>query len=545
MKRTKFLALILISFIVFLLSGCEFIEMNTEVTIPINQTTTVENKNTTTKISSDSTTQYVTNTQTSKNTTIIVDPDVMDNYYKLGQAPSVNYYSISKEDEYLDWRYLKSTGTQKVLVVPVYVTEYVSTISWTTIKADIEETMFGDPENGKLYWESLASFYSKSSFGKLTITGTVLNQPMGPYTVSQLSSTEDTGAEDICIDNLDSYLNNQGITKTDYDQDKDGCLDLVMFIYLAPNASNDYSLSQDDFWAYCYSTGYIGTKSNPKINNYLWASYDFMYEVDGGVKGNKGLDAHTYIHETGHTLGLDDYYIYENNSSYSCTGENIMMASNICDHDAFTKFALGWTTPYVVTGNCEISLSPSLNNGDSIILYAGTKFDDNAFAEYLIFEYYTPNGLNKKDVDNTYSGGVPGNSGSGIRVWHVDARLAYTKNPYDDEPTFIFVQTYSDFKSNLGTGLVVGYSNSVDYSYVTQNESNPKRLISLVDASTGTDYYKSSNSYANKSQLYTYTAPKTLDTSKVKWHSSVYPNYNVTFTYNQSKDVYVVHFTQK
>ena len=98
-------------------------------------------------------------------------------------------------------------------------------------------------------------------------------------------------------------------------------------------------------------------------------------------------------------------------------------------------------------------------------------------------------------------------------------------------------------KSNLGTGLVVGYSNSLDYSYATQDKSNPKRLISLVDASTGTDYYKSSSSYANKSQLY--TASKTLDTSKVKWHSSVYPKYNVTFTYNASNDVYVVNFTQK
>ena len=216
-------------------------------------------ENTTTKSSGDSTTEDVINTQTTESITTIVDPIVMDNYYKLGQAPSVNYYSISKEDEYLEWRFLKSTGTQKVLVVPVYVTEYMSTISWTTIKADIEETMFGDPKDGKLYWESLASFYNKSSFGKLTITGTVLNQPMGPYTISQLSSTEDTGAEDICVENLDSYLTSQGINKTDYDQDKDGCLDLVMFIYLAPNASNDDDLSDDDFWAYCYSTGYIGS----------------------------------------------------------------------------------------------------------------------------------------------------------------------------------------------------------------------------------------------------------------------------------------------
>ena len=543
MKRTKLLALILISFIVFLLSGCEFIEMISDVTTTINQITTVENENTTTKSSGDSTTEDVINTQTTENTTIIVDPIVMDNYYKLGQAPSVNYYSISKEDEYLEWRFLKSTGTQKILVVPVYVTEYMSEISWTTIKADIEETMFGDPKDGKLYWESLSSFYNKSSFGKLTITGTVLNQPMGPYTISQLSSTEDTGAEDICIENLDSYLSNQGIQKTDYDQDKDGCLDLVMFIYLAPNASNDEDLSDDDFWAYCYSTGYIGSKSNPKINNYLWASYDFMYEADGGTKGNNGLDAHTYIHESGHALGLDDYYIYDNNSNYSCTGENIMMAYNICDHDAFSKFALGWTAPYVVMGNCEISLSPSESNGDSIILYAGTKFDDNAFAEYLIFEYYTPTGLNKNDVDNTYSGGIPGNSGSGIRVWHVDARLAYTKNPNANNPTFNLVQTYSDFKSSLGTGLVVGYSNSRDYSNVTQSKSNPQRLISLVDASTGTDYYKKSSFYAQQSQLY--TASKTLDTSKIKWHSSTYPKYNVTFTYNASEDVYIVHFTQK
>ena len=37
---------------------------------------------------------------------------------------------------------------------------------------------------------------------------------------------------------------------------------------------------------------------------YCFASMDFMFEG----YGKTGLDAHTYIHETGHAMGLNDYY---------------------------------------------------------------------------------------------------------------------------------------------------------------------------------------------------------------------------------------------
>ena len=44
------------------------------------------------------------------------------------------------------------------------------------------------------------------------------------------------------------------------------------------------------------------------INNFSYASFGFMF--DGTTKNGIQLDAHTFIHETGHQMGLDDYYSF-------------------------------------------------------------------------------------------------------------------------------------------------------------------------------------------------------------------------------------------
>ena len=68
----------------------------------------------------------------------------------------------------------------------------------------------------------------------------------------------------------------------------------------------------------------------------MWASYEFMND-----SGTNRIDAHTYIHETGHLLGSDDFY---SNEDYDPVGDLEMQSYNVGDMGAFSKFQFGWST---------------------------------------------------------------------------------------------------------------------------------------------------------------------------------------------------------
>ena len=185
-----------------------------------------------------------------------------------------------------------------------------------------------------------------------------------------------------------------------------------------------------------YATGNHGTASNPSDNVFFWASYDFMYGSNvassrsgtsyaGGDTSHCSLDGHTFIHEMGHVLGLDDYYDY-GDTDYCVAGGFSMQDYNVGGHDPYSVMAYGWADPYIPLQSCQITINDFQSSHDMILLTPGTSFNsyNSPFDEYLLLELYTPTGLNEFDSTYTYSGGYPqGPSIPGIRLWHVDARL--------------------------------------------------------------------------------------------------------------------------
>lgn len=344
------------------------------------------------------------------------DPDTFDNerlHDKIPQAED----SIG----------LPSTGTYHALVIPVQFTGD----SFTEQElSDLRKAFNGtESETG---WESVTTYYKKSSYNKLNLTFDIKEPVTASHNSSyyaSYSSNNTTGSDLLLKEALEAY--DGTIDYNDYDHNNDGCIDAVYLIYSAPV---DYT-NADFYWAYV--TWYPGEEAYDDIYGYyyLFAGVDFIYEStskdrSSGYERIDGLtlNASTFIHESGHLLGLDDYYdYYENTGSDEGLGGADMMDYTVGDQNVYSKTMLGWVTPTVVNETKTIELTPSESSGECILI--PLDFDNSYFSEYLLIDLYTATGLNKlhAEADNSY---LYGGAKFGVRIYHVSSSI---DNPYSDE----------------------------------------------------------------------------------------------------------------
>ena len=335
------------------------------------------------------------------------------------------------------------SGNPKLLIIPVWFKDsgtFINADKKDVVRSDIETAYFGT--NEETGWRSVKSFYAEESFGALNLTGTVSEWYEVNASYSTYARDDDTVPKTISLvkSATNWYFEKHDDAKTNYDANRDGYLDGVMLIYAAPDYSASKIDSYQNLWAYCFWTQEYQNqdKANPAVNAFFWASYDFMYGENvarnrtgtstyaSGDTSHCKLDAHTYIHEMGHMLGLEDYYDYSS-KAYDPAGAFSMQDFNVGGHDAFSIYALGWGKAYVPADSTTIDLKPMATSGEMILLSPSFNQYNSPFDEYLLLEYYTPTGLNKFDTDHQYCGYYPtGTKTSGIRLWHVDARLVYS-----------------------------------------------------------------------------------------------------------------------
>lgn len=402
--------------------------------------------------------------------------------------------TLTKQDVKYDYHDLKqngiyntpampSTGNSKMLVVPIWFADsgsYIDSVNKASIRSDIEEAYFGEANTSSLPWHSVKSYYETESKGALNLSGKVTDW----YETSYSSTTITSDQVDLLVEDVGNSLKQQlGSEYNSYDTDKDGYIDALILIYAAPyNTTDDNS----PLWAYCFWLQQENYNvNNPIANTYFWASYIFMYE-----SGRDHIDAHTYIHEMGHVLGLDDYYDYAYEYGNNPAAGFSMQDHNVGSHDPFSQMALGWVEPYVPTDDITIEIESFQESGDVILLspeWTGSPFD-----EYLLLELYTPTGLNAYDVNNsgTY---ISGPNDIGIRLWHVDARLrrCYESGGY----LYLYTNSYyTNF--DAGDYYQIGPSNTtyVSNSYVDTSgyaafveEDRDYDLLALIRNSRAND----------------------------------------------------------
>jgi len=384
---------------------------------------------------------------------------------------------------------MPSKGNSQIVVVPIVFSNDKDAVTKDTdvgkkIKNDINTAFFGSSEDTN-YWESVSSFYTKSSYNQLNISGLV-----GDFVYTDKTSLElqksirggETSVTNVTNSILESaytqYFINGDLNYSDYDSDSDGYVDDFALVYCTPYDSSDQTSL---LWAYTYWDQHASSEIHAKA--YSWMSYSFMY--DGT---DDGIDAHTFIHETGHTMGLDDYYSYDATSDSLAReplGKLDMMDYNILDHNSFSKYCLGWISPTVVDINQTYTLRPFQDSGDALIL--ANNFNGTCFDEYLIISYYTPTGLNELDATTNYSNyNFKGIDTSGIKVIHVDQRLgAFKLDSTTNKYTWdgIFENNPSDEKSNDVIYDVIS-SNTASFCHASEDFA----LASLVQASGSTDF---------------------------------------------------------
>ena len=367
-----------------------------------------------------------------------------------------------------DWEgIIPSVGAPNILVVPVNFSDLVgiynfkNTESINKLNAAFNGT---NSDYTNSYSHSLRSFYRESSYGALDMNFIITDVFTPSFTSSSFINKEkeyDGGGTYQILEEFynSGKINGQSINFKDkkYDLNNDGFVDGIWLIY-----NDNRSSTKNSYWPYTYwyyTTDNEGNilRGGPNISCYANCSVYFTFE-----DSTKGEDYHTLVHETGHMLGLDDYYVTTSTSITSAIGGLDMMDYNIGDHNAFSKFSLKWIEPYIVEDVGTITLSPFQENGDALII-PSSYFNDSAFSEYLIIEYYTPTGLNVLDATNRYPSRNYYFTENGIRIFHVDARLMGLDENFEFNGKFLDEDATS-IPSDAYAYQCIG-SNTPSYSY--------------------------------------------------------------------------------
>lgn len=397
-------------------------------------------------------------------------------------------------------------GNPKLLVVPVWFsdsTDFIAMENREDVRDDIRKTFLGT--NEETGWRSVKSYYEEESKGIIEMGGTITEwYDTGKSYLDFAPSGVGGGlTENLVSAAPDWYFENHPEeSRQDYDSNGDGYLDSVILVYGAPEQQSLALENAGNLWAYTsWLMSFMPSVSNPVPNVFFWGSYDFMYSSGVDAYSRTGIasygrgdtrycniDAHCYIHEMGHVLGLADYYDY--NGQASPAAGFSMQDMNVGGHDPYSLLTYGWADPIIPTETMTINLNDFQSSHD-VILLANHEVT-SPFDEYILIELYAPTGLNQFDAEHAYNYYYPkGPMETGIRVWHVDARLTYINGSSLSE-SLITDPTHGDvyhafnnnsYKAGGSDASYIGYGSK----YAAYNE------LQLI-RQTGENYYLTSNS---------------------------------------------------
>lgn len=324
-------------------------------------------------------------------------------------------YSIEndslKNNGPLTQKCMPSVGDVKVLVIPINFTNELN--NEENLKLLDQAFNNQDILNNN---QSVSSYYKESSYGKLNLSFEVMNWYTPSYDKDYYENYDlnNKMGSDIILDEALNYYDND-IDYSLYDSDRDNYIDAVWMIYdIEPNSNSNF------WWAFTSLSSSKNKYDGLKTFAYSFGSFDFLYSK---IEENE-YDAKTYIHETGHLMGLDDYYSYNPSVKGPLYGAD-MMDYDLGDHCSFSKLLLGWIKPTIVSSSGDYEIYPLSTSSDNNVLLISNHDVTSIYDEYILIDYFTDDGLN---YNEGLFKGINGNSVSGIRVYHANGMINFDEN---------------------------------------------------------------------------------------------------------------------
>lgn len=306
---------------------------------------------------------------------------------------------------------LPSTGTRYAFALLISFADQPG----FTDPAVVDDQLFGAGDPAEFPYESLRGFYLRSSYGLLDLDGATLGWYQAPYTRDQVQETT-VGREALIVEAI-RHFDDGGHDFTRYDNDGDGAIDYFLVIWTGPHGE-----WADFWWGYLTSV----QSSNPfRVDGKRLSRYSWQWEA---WSWPGAFSPSVTIHETGHALGLPDYYDYDDAvGPRGGVGGLDQMAGNWGDHNSFSKWMLGWVEPTRVhEGLHDVTVGPLDLAPDAVVVMHGNPSAD-PYREYFLVEHRRRSG---NDTE------FPAD---GLLIWHVDART----NPGGG---FLFDNSYTEHK---------------------------------------------------------------------------------------------------
>ncbi len=355
------------------------------------------------------------------------------------------------------------TGPFKALCILVDFSDHASSVS-----AEFFDTLIFENQPNTVH-----DYYDEISYSQIDIVAVTLPSAINwqmapaPYTTYVANNygtgTYPSNCQKLCEDLVD--LADASVDFSEYDNDGDGYVDVVMIVHSGPGA--EFTGNSTDIWSHKW-----GIAPRSKDGKYV-SSYTIMPEY-WSSPGDMTIGV--FCHELGHAFGLPD--LYDTDGSSNGIGRFSLMAGgswngslgNSPAHpDAWSRAQLGWCPITTINTNQNNVSIPNVENNQVIYrLWTNGSTDD----EYFLVENRQKTGY------DTY---LPG---AGLCIWHVDEGESTNQNEWYPGHTssgnYLVALEQADNLFSLeqassngdASDVFPGSTNNTSFSSVTSPSSN-------------------------------------------------------------------------
>ena len=313
---------------------------------------------------------------------------------------------------------------------------------------EINSVCFGynnDTKDPNYPFTSLRSFFFRASKGVMDLNGKAFRYTAkNPITYYQVNDSGEKDDDKIRLMTEIFQYYNRFVDFSEFDSDKDGLIDNIL-VNVPKSASEDH-------WWPCSGQNYSNLEADGVKIGHTTIGHD---QIASETDHREFVS--TYVHETGHTMGLPDYYLYHSEDIegfHGNAGTEMMDSDNYSDFGCFSKLMLGWYRENQIQvydtakGGEQTFLLKNAQTtaGNCLILPCG-ELDGNFNSEFMIFEFNTDqqnnSGINR-DKTAEYGFSVA----SGVRGFHIQAK-AIDREGY----RWLYYQTSPNMQVSPDSGI--------------------------------------------------------------------------------------------